>query len=111
MRPNSQRRVIYRHWWPVVTFCPVNHLPDFLWVSIQFRDRVTMPGVAWPSGHESTFCQPPDLYAIRRTIRYVLRWRKLTMEEAAERLLAAFPEATGVRVALAFERHTVDMLR
>ena len=29
--------IVVRHWLPIITFCPVNHLPDLVYVSVEFK--------------------------------------------------------------------------
>ena len=81
-----------RHWLPILTFCPVNNLPDFIYVTVKFE----------------TFC---ELYAVRKKIKELLSLKTIFMEGAAKLILDAFPEATEVTVTLAFNRHVVVVRR
>lgn len=77
------------HWFPIVTFCPVNHLPDLIFISVTFR-------------------QFAELYAVRRQLR-ALYWRKLFMEDIARAVSDMFPEAKRVTVRLMFNKHQVTV--
>lgn len=80
---------IYRHWLPRVTICPVNGLPDLIYVSVCMDKQI-------------------DLYSVRKTIASVARhWRKAFMEQIADDVLRRFPDAIYVEVRLAFSRHVV----
>lgn len=83
-------RVTIHHWLPILTFCPVNHLPDLIYASVTFDDDKT---------HE--------LYAVRRAMRGMIKHRKQFMESLAQDLSVAFPDAVQVRISLAFNRHVV----
>ena len=78
------------HWLPIVTFCPVNNLPDLIYVRVEF----------------GTFA---ELYAVRRKVRKLVAWRRMYMEQVAAAVLDEFPTATRVTVALLFNRHIVTM--
>lgn len=84
------RLVSIRHWLPIVTFCPVNHLPDLIYVTVEYDDMDL---------HE--------LYAIRKRIRKVASWKKKFMEDIAEDLFREFRGCTAVTVRLAFNRHEI----
>lgn len=86
------RTVVIRHWFPIMTFCPVNHLPDFVYASVEF------------DGDEVN-----ELYAVRKKMRKLLSGRKAFMETLAEDLANAFPNATHVTVRLMFDRHEVHV--
>lgn len=79
-----------RHWLPLITFCPVNGLPDVIYVSIEFDDFI-------------------ELYAVRKQIRKTVMWKKMFMEDIAKMLVEQFPDALSVQVRLAFDRHVVIM--
>ena len=81
-----------RHWLPILTFCPVNNLPDLIYVTVKFE----------------TFC---ELYAVRKKVRKLLSCKSIFMEDAAKLILDAFPDAAEVTVALAFNRHIVVIRR
>lgn len=87
----SGRIVNVRHWLPIITFCPVNHLPDLIYVTVEFEGTDEV--------HE--------LYAIRKRIRKVAAWKKKFMEDIAEDLFREFRGCSAVTVKLAFGRHEV----
>lgn len=77
------------HWFPIVTFCPVNRMPDLIFISVTFRDF-------------------KELYAVRKLLRRF--WFKtLFMEEVAYGVLKVIPDASRVRVHLMFNRHCVEV--
>lgn len=80
------------HWLPIVTFCPVNKLPDLIYVT------ATFDGFA-------------ELYAVRRKIRLVASWKLEFMETIAQMVLDALPTATEVEVRLVTGRHVVTLGR
>lgn len=84
-----------RHWLPILTFCPVNHLPDLIYVEVQFQDY--------------TLDEMPvhELYGIRKRIRKVASFKKKFMEDIAADLFKEFPNCNAVTVSLAFGRHVV----
>jgi len=76
------------HWLPVVTICPVNKLPDFLYVTVVVEGQFV------------------ELFEARRRIRKAVPFLSRTfMEDVASTVLGAFPEATEVHVTLLFNRH------
>lgn len=83
--------VVIKHWLPIITFCPVNNLPDPLYVSIQFDDQFV------------------ELYAVRARIRELLSLKCMYMEEAAKAIAEEYPNATRITVQLWFNRHTVQL--
>lgn len=87
-RPKTVTTV--RHWLPIVTFCPVNNLPDIVYVSVSF----------------DTF---EELYAVRRKVRQLASWKKMFMEDIAKCVADEFPHACEVTVRLAFNRHIVTI--
>lgn len=93
MAGNGLRRVralTVRHWLPIVTFCPVNNLPDLIYVSVEFNTFI-------------------DLYTVRKQIRQRVRWRKMYMEDVADAISELYPYARSVTVRLAFNRHVVSL--
>lgn len=84
--------VVIRHWLPIVTFCPVNKLPDLLYVSLEFRGDALV-----------------ELYQVRRTVRKLASWKLAFMEDIARMIQQAYPEAYRVQVRLAFSRHVVSL--
>ena len=91
--PELKYSVTIRHWLPILTFCPVNKLPDLLYVSITFEDEFV------------------ELYAVRKAIRKMLSMKCKFMENIAHDIILEYPSATSVTVALAFGRHVVTMER
>jgi hypothetical protein len=87
------RRVRIRHWLPIVTFCPVNHLPDLVWIEVEFANEFQ------------------ELYAVRRRVRKIAAWRKMFMEDVAQAVYFAFPTCKSVTVRLALDRHVVTYTR
>lgn len=93
MAGTGVRRVLaltVRHWLPIVTFCPVNNLPDLVYVSVEFDSFA-------------------ELYAVRKTIRKRVAWRKMFMEDVAAAISELYPQARSVTVRLAFDRHVVKL--
>ena len=83
--------VTIRHWFPVVTFCPVNNLPDLIYISVCFRaDKFV------------------ELYAIRRAFRKY-NFKRMFMEDIAKNVLKEFYDCKYVEVRLAFNRHIVHL--
>lgn len=83
-------RLIIRHWLPIITFCPVNKLPDFIYVSVVFEG-----------------CGMVELYAVRKQVRKMCSGKTAFMEEIALMVAAHYPAAKEVHVRLAFSRHEV----
>jgi hypothetical protein len=83
---------IITHWFPIVTFCPVNNLPDFIFV-------------------KCTFDKFEELYEVRRRIRRAVQWKKMYMEEVCERIQQEFQQATTIEVSLMFGKHTVKFTK
>lgn len=81
-----------RHWVPIVTFCPVNGLPDFVYVTVEFESFM-------------------ELYSVRRLIRKTINGKKMFMEDCAGEVLKQFPSAKSVTVTLMFNRHVVTLKR
>lgn len=85
------RIVKFRHWLPILTFCPVNGLPDLIYVTLEFEDAKLR-----------------DLYQVRKQVRKLVSMKKMYMEDIAQRILEEFPEAI-VTVRLALDRHVVTV--
>lgn len=85
--------VYIRHWFPIITFCPVNGYPDLIYVTLEY--------------HNQTFI---ELYAIRKKIRKLISGRKMFMEQVATTLLTEFQDVSAVEVRLAFSRHVVRIV-
>lgn len=83
-------RVKISHWFPIVTFCPVNKLPDLLYISVTFE------------GGEFK-----ELYGVRKRIRKVAAWKLRFMEGIAMDIHDEFPDAVEVKVELITGRHSV----
>lgn len=83
-------RVVHvRHWFPILTFCPVNGLPDFIYITVTFHDT-------WA-----------ELYSVRKIIKKCASFKEKYMEDIAKSVLSEIPNAHSVTVNLAFSRHTV----
>jgi hypothetical protein len=80
------------HWLPIITFCPVNRLPDFIYITVSFDSF-------------------QELYAIRKRIRKAASWKLRFMEDIAVDLTLEFPTATEVEVRLLTGRHVVIIRR
>lgn len=87
------RTTLIRHWLPIVTLCPVNKLPDLIYITVRFDD---------------TFA---ELYGVRKVLRKAAAWKMAFMEDIAETVLQQFPEATEVTVTLLFGRHVTRITR
>lgn len=84
--------VTIRHWLPILTFCPVNNLPDLIYVSLTFKNGKFV-----------------ELYEARKKIRKLVSGRRMFMEDIASKLAYNFPDADEVTVRLAFDRHVVTL--
>ena len=84
------RSTVVRHWLPIITFCPVNGLPDVIYISVEFTEFT-------------------ELYEARKKIRKATMWRKAFMETIADDILKLFPQANKITVQLAFGRHVVKI--
>jgi hypothetical protein len=80
------------HWLPIVTRCPVNKLPDPVFITLTFDDFV-------------------ELYEVRRELRKRYSGLTIFMEDLAQAVLVDFPKARRVQVRLWFNKHTVTMER
>lgn len=94
MRTYYNEVVTIRHWLPILTFCPVNNLPDLLYVSVTFDDGLL---------HE--------LYDVRKRMKKILSMQNMFMEVCAQKIAEEFPDASEVTVRLAFSRHVVTRRR
>lgn len=86
--------VTIRHWLPILTFCPVNNLPDLIYVSLTFTGDKFV-----------------ELYEARKKIRKLVSGRCIFMEGVAGVIAHNFPDAAEVTVRLAFNRHVVTFKR
>lgn len=81
------------HWLPIVTLCPVNKLPDLIYVYLTFNAA---------DFHE--------LYAVRKQVRKLVTAKRLRfMEDIAQQLREEFPDAVSVEVRLLTGRHVVTL--
>jgi hypothetical protein len=78
------------HWFPIITFCPVNKLPDLIYITIEFNDFV-------------------ELYSTRNRIRRLSQFKCMFMEDIAKLVFEAFPQASSVELRLAFDKHFVKI--
>jgi hypothetical protein len=83
--------VTITHWFPVITFCPINGLPDFIFVECVFINKPFM-----------------ELYNVRKIIRRTLQGKKLFMEECAE-LVHQNLKCDETTIRLIFNKHTVSI--
>nr|DAF45698.1 MAG TPA: archeaosine synthase [Siphoviridae sp. ctJ7x27] len=83
---------VISHWFPLITRCPVNGLPDVLYVYLSFN----------------TF---EELYAVRRKLFKKFFWKKTFMEDLAVDILREFPDAYRVHIKLLTNRHQVVLRR
>lgn len=89
--PRTSRVVTHRHWLPIITFCPVNNLPDLIYVTVVFQNKFV------------------ELYKLRKNIRRAVSMRKMFMEDIADLISDMYPSAIKVEVRLAFNRHVVTV--
>lgn len=82
-----------RHWLPLITFCPVNKLPDLLYITVE--------------PIEGKFI---ELYSVRKKLRDY-SFRTIFMEDLSKAIMKDFPDADAVTVRLLFSRHVVLTIR
>ena len=75
------------HWLPIITFCPVNNLPDFVYIYVTFENEFQ------------------ELYSVRKNIRKLIQFKKLFMEDIAQKIIEIYPTCTEVSVVLLTGRH------
>lgn len=94
------RHVSVRHWLPILTICPVNNLPDLIYVTVDFiHDAYDVdPEVEFPLY---------ELYGVRKQIRQLASGKKMFMEDIAALLYKEIKGASSVTVTLLFGRHAV----
>lgn len=80
------------HWLPIVTRCPVNGLPDVIYIYV-------------------TFTHFEELYGVRKALRNLVSGKKMFMEQVAEAVMQEFPTARSVEVRLLTGRHVVSLER
>lgn len=80
-------RTIITTWLPILTFCPENNLPDFIYVEVEFTTFV-------------------ELYAMRKKIRDLVFGKTMYMEDIAT-LVMQEVKADKVTVRLMFNKHKV----
>lgn len=87
-------RTTIRHWLPIVTFCPVNKLPDLIYVSVDY---------------DSEELEPPfqELYETRKQIRKLVSGKRMFMEDICSLLYKELKGCSSVTVTLLFGRHVV----
>lgn len=85
------QNILISHWFPIVTFCPVNKLPDFLYITLGFTDEFV------------------ELYEVRKHMRGAIQGQLIFMEDVALLLATEFPTATYIKVALMTNRHVVEL--
>lgn len=78
------------HWLPILTYCPENNFPDFVYVKVRFTQFI-------------------ELYAVRKKIRQLISGKTLYMETIANIIADEFPNARTVTVRLAFNKHVVTL--
>lgn len=76
------------HWFPILTFCPYNGLPDFVFVTVKFH-------------------QFRELYAVRKKIKELIQFQTLYMEDVARIVKLTYTDALEVEVRLMFSKHVV----
>ena len=76
------------HWLPIVTFCPVNGVPNFLYITVVFKNQFR------------------ELYSVRKEFKR-FQFSKCFMEDIADDLTKIFPDAVQVTVRLVTGRHIV----
>lgn len=89
-------RICIRHWLPILTWCPVNNLPDLIYVTIHLE--VDGPG------------NMLELYGVRREVRKLVSGQKMFMEDIALLVREYYLDKgvrTGVEVRLFLNRHVV----
>lgn len=94
--------IIISHWVPLVTRCPINGMPDFLYAEIHYE-----------LGETPDF---PELYSVRKVIRNsVIFGERIYMEELTKRLATILFESDlrihKVVVRMPFNRHRVEIER
>lgn len=87
---NYKPRLTVSHWLPVITFCPVNNLPDVIYVYV-------------------TFDSFAELYAVRKQVRKLVSFKKMFMEDVAMTVLTSIEGAVEVEVRLITSRHVVKV--
>lgn len=85
------QRIRISHWLPIITICPVNNLPDLIYVTVTFEDQFV------------------ELYNARKRIKAVTNYKRAYMEDIASSVLKAFPLACEVEVKLLTGRHVVTL--
>jgi len=96
MSRDKTMAVKIRHWLPIITYCPVNNLPDLIYVTVKLRNDFA------------------ELYALRKRIRKLCKGRKMFMENLATLIFEELEKdgihsLESVEVRLAFDRHVVTI--
>lgn len=82
-------RTVITHWLPIVTFCPVNNLPDLIFVEMTFSNFV-------------------ELYAARKKLVKLVTLKTMYMEDIAKLVMKELgPDKVVVR--LMFNKHRVEL--
>lgn len=87
-------QIVHRHWLPIITICPVNNLPDLIYISVEFINK-----------------DFKELYQVRKKVRKLASWKRMFMEDICKKVFDAYPDAYRVTVALAFNRHHISITR
>ena len=87
-----KRLITITHWFPIITFCPVNKLPDLIFIDVVFAGEFV------------------ELYQVRKRIRKLLQFKEIFMEDAANEVAKEFPDCYSVSVKLIFNKHQVNLL-
>ena len=85
------QHVLISHWLPIVTFCPVNKLPDFLYITLGFENEFV------------------ELYEVRKRMRKLISGKLMFMEDVVLALASEFKNASYIKVALMTNRHIVEL--
>jgi len=80
-------KTIITTWFPILTFCPVNNLPDFIFVEVEFTEFA-------------------ELYGVRKKLRKLISCKNMYMEDVAQ-LVADNFACDKVTVRLMFNKHVV----
>lgn len=83
--------VLISHWLPIITFCPVNKMPDFIYITVGFKNDFV------------------ELYEARKLIRKLVSGKLMFMEDVAEVISKNFKDAHYIKVSLLTGRHIVEL--
>lgn len=80
-------------WFPLLTICPYNKLPDFIYVTVEFKSFT-------------------ELYQVRKQIRNNIKNKRCRfMENIASDMMSEFPNCQSVEVKLLFNKHVVKLTK